>query len=163
MQWGAERRELRLQLRRHRLLDGDTHEMAQVDLEPVSLLAPRAARKVLLRLLHLDRRQLSVEVLLHQFLALVADVHHVGTALSARFLFRIRLPLCRRDMTVPTGMSRIWAASAYENSPMSTSTTTSRKSCGTSESASTTESCERRSMTRSSSGFSSGTAASSLL
>ena len=38
-----------------------------------------------------------------------------------------------------------------ENSPMSTSTTTSRKSCGTSESASTTSFCDSRSTTRSSS------------
>src|SRR5215210_1223582 len=163
MQWGAERGELRLQLGRHRLLDRDAHEVPQVDLEPVPLLAPRAACEVLLRLLNLGRRKLPIEVRLHQLLAPVADVHHVGTALSARFFFRIRLPLCRRDMTVPTGMSRICAASAYENSPISTRTTTSRKSCGTSDSASTTESCESRSITRSSSGFCSGSAASSLL
>ena len=40
-------------------------------------------------------------------------------------------------MTVPTGMSRICAASAYVKSPMSTSTITSRKSCGTADSAAT--------------------------
>src|SRR5919199_2442517 len=137
--------------------------MAQVDLELVPLRAPGAALEMLLGLTHLRRRERAVEVRLHQLLALVADVHHVRTALSARFFFRIRLPRCKRDMTVPTGMSRICAASAYENSPMSTRTTTSRKSCGTSESASTTESCDNRSMTRSSSGFSSGTVASSRL
>ena len=79
--------------------------------------------------------QLPVEVGLHPLLALLAgirlDAHQAPpTACSASDDFRIRRPRCRRDMTVPIGMSRICAASWYVKSPMSTSTTTSRKSCG---------------------------------
>src|ERR671939_289262 len=136
--------------------------MAQALLEPVALRAPGALAEVPLGLRDLVLREHTIEERLHQLLALLAPVDHVGTTVSARFFLRIRLPRCRRDITVPIGMSRICAASAYENSPISTSTSTSRKSCGTSARASTIESWLNRSRTRSSSAPS-GVCASSLL
>ena len=106
--------------------------------------ATRALGEVIPRLLHLVVGQDSVEVRLHHRLAVTTTTRHLQftTILSAMFCLSARRPRWSRDMTVPIGMSRICAASAYENSPMSTSTSTSRKSCGTSASASTTEFCE---------------------
>src|SRR5919204_6023598 len=133
-------------------------------LEAVALPAVRALVEMLFSLGALRVRQDAVHVRLHPLLALVAVAHQLSlpTAESAMACFRIRRPRCKRDMTVPIGMSRICAASAYVKSPMSTRTTTSRKSCGTSESAATTSFCERRSTTCSSS-LGPSLAASSLL
>src|SRR5262249_55303617 len=129
-----------------------------------ALLAGGALFEMLAGLGNLVVRQHPVHVGLHHLLAFsTAAAHQFVTGFSASFCLRIRRPRWSRDMTVPTGMSRMWAAAAYENSPMSTSTMTSRKSWGTSARDSTTAFCERRSITRSSSGFSSESVDSSLL
>jgi hypothetical protein len=64
-------------------------------------------------------RELLVQEWLEQLLALLAgiDSHPEGhdalpIVSSANSFFRIRRPRCRRDMTVPIGISRICAASA---------------------------------------------------
>src|SRR5918912_2801848 len=109
-----QRDELLLQLERHRLIDDLPYVLAQLDLELVAAAAPRAIVQVRLRLHHLRVREHAVEVRLHQLLALLArDLVHPSspTADSASCAFRIRRPLCSRDITVPTGMSRICAAS----------------------------------------------------
>src|SRR6185437_2159392 len=148
-----ERRQLLLQLGRHLLGADLPDEDPQALLEPVALAAVPAVGEMGLGLGALAVVESAIEVGLHHLFALVTriEVPAHSTALSASSPFRIRRPRCRRDMTVPIGMSRICAASAYEKSPMSTSTSTSRKSCGTSLSASTTSSCDSRSITRSSS------------
>src|SRR6266567_2726409 len=53
-------------------------------------------------------------------------------ARSASFARSNFLPRLTRDITVPTGTFSIPAASLYENSSTSMSSTTARKSCGTS-------------------------------
>src|SRR5581483_8467041 len=157
VEWRAQGRELAPELRRHRLGRRAPDEDPQALLEPVAPAAVAALGEVLLGLEPLALVEHAVKEGLHQLLALLAGVGPEGvqrhsappTAWAASSRLRIRRPRCRRDITVPTGMSRIWAASAYEKSPMSTSTTTSRKSCGTVESAATTSSCDRRSTTAS--------------
>src|SRR5262249_4628396 len=107
-----------LQLDRHGLTDGDAHVLAQLLLEAVALAAVRAFAQVGLRQVALGVRELSVEEGLQELLALGARIavepavaHSPSTAFPASSRFRIRRPRCNRDMTVPTGMSRIWAAS----------------------------------------------------
>ena len=56
--------------------------------------------------------ELAVEVALQQLLARVARRMAHEIASSASFCFSSRRPRCSRDITVPIGMSRIWAASA---------------------------------------------------
>src|SRR5213078_2373615 len=157
--------QLRLQLGRHLLRRGLPDEASQFLLEAIPLTTVVAEAEMLLRKGALLFVEIAVKGRLQHLFALVAGVDREPahseappseTARSASSRFRMRRPRCRRDITVPTGMSRICAASAYENSPMSTSTSTSRKSWGTSASASTTAFCDNRSSTRSSSGFSSG-------
>src|SRR3954451_16646192 len=168
LQGRAKRGELLLQLDGHPLCGAClAHEDTEVLLEAVALAAVGALVEVRLGFLTLRVGEHPVHEGLHYFLAVRARVvcgHATSppTAWSAMPFLRIRRPRCNRDITVPIGMSRICAASAYVKSPMSTSTTTSRKSCGTSESAETTSFCESRSTTRSSS-VSPSVAASSLL
>ena len=71
-----ELREPRQQLRRHRLVDRDLDEAPQVLLEPVALVATRAAREVLLRLLDLLVREDTVEVRLHHRFAVTTTTGH---------------------------------------------------------------------------------------
>src|SRR3954447_24499796 len=157
LEGGAELDQLLLELDRHRLgPDCLAHEAAQALLEAVTLAAVRALVEMRLGLYALRVREHSVHVRLHHFLAVRTRVvrgHDTPppTADSAIAFFRIRRPRCKRDITVPIGMSRICAASAYVKSPMSTRTTTSRKSCGTSERAEMTSFCDSRSTTWSSS------------
>ena len=91
----------------------------QLLLEAVALAAVGAEVEVRLGLGPLGVGELTVEVGLQELFALVAriDFRTVGhqalpTASSASSRFRIRRPRCRRDMTVPIGISRICAASA---------------------------------------------------
>ena len=65
-----------------------------------------------LGLLDLGVRELAIEVALQQLLARVARSVAHEIASSASCCFSSRRPRCSRDMTVPIGMSRIWAASA---------------------------------------------------
>src|SRR5262249_52510856 len=109
-------RQLLLQLRRHLLRAGLAHELAQALLEAVALAAVAARIQVRLRLGPLRLVEDAIEERLHGLFALVTgivEVRHVppAAAFSARLPFRIRRPRCRRDMTVPIGMSRICAAS----------------------------------------------------
>src|ERR1700720_3465460 len=108
---GTQRAELQPQLERHLFRGRDAHESAQRDLEPVALVAPTTPFEVCLRLAHLFIREDPVEVRLHHLFAVTTSTRHHTTAFSARFCFNARRPRCRRDMTVPTGMSRICAAS----------------------------------------------------
>src|SRR5205807_9931598 len=92
------------------------HELPQMLLEAVTLAAVRAEIEVGLGLRTLRVAEHTVEVRLHQLFAVLAgNLAHASspTADSAIACFRIRRPRCRRDITVPTGMSRICAASAY--------------------------------------------------
>src|SRR5262245_31730183 len=112
-----ERDELRLQFRRHLFLAGLLHVHPQLRLELVALPAVAATVEMGLGLGVLLGRQLAVHVGLHDLLAVVAaalaESHYDSSpTFSASSRLRIRLPRCRRDMTVPTGMSRICAASA---------------------------------------------------
>src|SRR5919198_45893 len=112
--------ELRLQLRRHAFGHRLPDEAPECLLEAIALPAIGAQVEVLLRLRALLVAQLAVEERLQQLLAPLARIFgesaHAAsppstTARSASSRFRIRRPRCRRDITVPTGMSRIWAAS----------------------------------------------------
>jgi len=114
LQRSAQARELLLELGGHRLDDSLAHELPQVLLEAVPLTAVAALVEVPLGVEPLRLRQRAVHVRLHPLFAVFAVRHQrsLPTAESAIALFRIRRPRCRRDMTVPTGMSRICAASA---------------------------------------------------
>src|SRR5205823_8627903 len=115
---GAQRRELPLQLDRHRLFAATAHELPQALLEAVTTAAVTALVEVPLGLGPLGVAQDTIEEGLHDFLALLAEVfdsvHHSPPppAVSASSRLRIRRPRCRRDMTVPIGTSRMCAASA---------------------------------------------------
>src|SRR5215471_17460874 len=119
---GEPRFQVRRHLFRHRLPD----EASQIRFEAVAFPAVRAEVQVLLVEGPLLLVQIAVEDRLQHLLALLAGIgreaaHPSGpppsavalsaTACSASSRLRIRRPRCRRDMTVPTGMSRIWAAS----------------------------------------------------
>src|SRR5436190_456182 len=118
LEGSAKLSELLLQLNRHRLRrDGLADEHAQVPLEAVALATVGALVEVRLRLRSLGVGQHPVHERLHHFFAMRAGIvrgHSTSppTAWSAMAFFRIRRPRCRRDMTVPIGMSRICAASA---------------------------------------------------
>src|SRR4029077_14314331 len=92
------------------------------------------------------RRQHAVEVALHGQLGLGTGVNrrllaHDGTATVSRdcasCVFSMRRPRWRPDITVPIGTSRMSAASWYEKSERSTSTTVSRY-CGGSDASAVT-------------------------
>src|SRR4029453_418862 len=154
LQRSAELDQLLLELDGHRLRGPCVaHELPERLLEAVALAAVRAFIEMCFCLCTFRIGEHTVHIGLHHLFAVRAGIHrrHVPTACSAIAFFRIRRPRCRRDMTVPIGISRILAASAYVKSPMSTSTTTSRKSCGTSDRAATTSFCDKRSTTCSSS------------
>src|SRR5207302_2674174 len=107
--------ELLPQLHRHLLLRGRlAHVDAQALLEAVASPAELALGEMRLRRGHLLVGEDMVEVRLHHLPAVRARVLHVASskADSASSRFRIRRPRCSLDITVPTGMSRIWAASA---------------------------------------------------
>ena len=102
-----------MQACRHRLVDRDSHEAPEPLLEAEALVARRAGLEVFVRLLDLLVREHAVHVRLHhRFAVLTITAHQAVTGLSARFCFRTRRPRWSRDITVPTGMSRICAASA---------------------------------------------------
>src|SRR5262249_8464091 len=116
--------QLRLQLRGHLFANGLPDEPAQILLEAVAPPAIRAQVQMLLRDRPLLLVEITVEERLQELLTLLAGIHRQAahapgtpsaeapsTACSASSRLRIRRPRCRRDMTVPTGMSRIWAAS----------------------------------------------------
>src|SRR5712691_3500900 len=115
---GTQAGELGLEVDRHRfLLNGLAHELAQLLLEAIALAAVRALVEMHLRLRALRIGDHAVHVRLHHLLAVRAGIvrRHVSsppTTDSAIACLRIRRPRCRRDITVPMGMSRIWAASA---------------------------------------------------
>src|SRR5262245_47471953 len=113
-----EPRELRHQLGRHRLVGRDRDQSPQVRVAPIALVATGAPGEVLPRLLHLVVGQDSVEVRLHHLFAVGTTTRHLQLTpvVFARFCLSARRPRWSRDMTVPIGMSRICAASAYENS-----------------------------------------------
>src|SRR3990172_1104372 len=141
--------ELRHEPGRHPLDGARSHVLAQALLEAVAPCAVVTSREVPFRFLPLDVSESSVQEVLEKLLAAIAGVAAHVKASSARCCFSARRPRWRRDITVPIGTSRICAASAYVKSPMSTSTTTSRNWGGISESAFTTESCDKRSTTSS--------------
>jgi hypothetical protein len=113
VQRNPQRGELLLQRRRHRLGDGLTHVDAEALLEAVPPPAPLALVEVQLGLDPLGLREDVVEVRLHHLLAVRAGICHDASSRteSASSRLRIRRPRCRRDITVPIGMSRICAAS----------------------------------------------------
>ena len=111
---------------RHPLDRARLHVPSQARLEAIPTRAVVAPSKVRLRLAPLGVRQRAIEKILQELLAAIARFAAHVTAPSARRCFSARRPRWRRDITVPIGMSRICAASAYVKSPMSTSTTTSR-------------------------------------
>src|SRR5438093_9661069 len=113
-------REFRLQLRRHLLRRRLPDEPPQLFLEAVALTAVLAQVQVLLGKGTLLFVQIAVQERLQHLFALVARIdcesaHSESppstSALSASSRFKMRRPRCRRDITVPTGMSRICAAS----------------------------------------------------
>ena len=113
-----ERRELLLELRRHLLDDRLAHVAPERLLELVALAAVAAVVEMRLGDRVLVLGELTVEEWLEHLLALRAWIGtHVDhqplspTLASASSFLRILLPRCRRDMTVPIGMSRICAAS----------------------------------------------------
>src|SRR4029453_16006220 len=136
--------ELRHEARRHALGRAQLDVPAQRLLEAVPATAVVAPREVALRFTPFGVRQRAVEELLHELLAALARIERHARVSSARRCFNARRPRWSLDMTVPIGMSRISAASAYEKSPMSTSTTTSRNCGEISARAWTIESWERR-------------------
>ena len=87
----------------------------EVFLEAVPLGAVTAPVEVRLRLGALALGEVPVQVGLEDFLTPRARIeggaHSPPTVASARCRFRMRRPRCSLDMTVPTGMSRICAAS----------------------------------------------------
>src|SRR4051794_16685600 len=109
-----ESRQLLPELRRHLFGYRLAHVDPQTLLELVAPLAIDALGQMCLRLILLLVGEDVVEIRLHHLLAVRAGVHHVASsrADSASSRFRMRRPRCSLDMTVPTGMSRIWAASA---------------------------------------------------
>src|SRR5262245_51399048 len=111
----TEGRQLLLQLGRHLFRAHLADEDPQALLEAVPLAAVTASVEMFLRLGALSVVELAVEVRLHPLFTLVAEIvvlhRHPPTVWSASAVFRIRRPRCKRDMTVPMGMSRIWAAS----------------------------------------------------
>src|SRR5262249_51700599 len=121
-----QRGEPRLQIRRHLLGDRLPDEAPQISFEAVALPAVGAEAQMLLCECPLLLVQIAVEERLQHLLALLARIDrkaaHLGgpprpavavsaTAGSASSRLRMRRPRCRREITVPTGMSRIWAAS----------------------------------------------------
>src|SRR5262249_17406782 len=128
---------------------------AKALLETVTPAAVVALGEMRLGLLPLGVGERAIQEVLQELLATIARLAGHESASSASCCFNARRPRCSRDMTVPIGMSRICAASAYEKSPMSTRTTTSRTCGWISESALTMESCESRSTTSSDSSASS--------
>src|SRR4029077_1717242 len=102
--------ELCRHLFRYRLAHGDPQAL----LELVAPLAVHALGEMCLRLILLLLGEDMVEVRLHRLLAVRRALHHVASsrAASASSRFRMRRPRWSLDITVPTGMSRIWAASA---------------------------------------------------
>src|SRR5205823_3428336 len=94
-------------------------ESAQAVLEAVAAPAVATVGEVPLVLGALELVEDAVEVRLHDLLALrarvelEADAHRASspTACSASSRLKIRRPRWSRDITVPIGMSRIWAAS----------------------------------------------------
>src|ERR1700757_1823333 len=114
-QRNPEGRELLAELDGHLLPRGRLpHVDAEALLELVAPPAELAVREVRLRRRHLRVGEDMVEIRLHHLLAVRARVLHVSSsvAASASSRLRIRRPRCSLDITVPTGMSRIWAASA---------------------------------------------------
>src|SRR5215467_3106108 len=109
-----ESRELHAQLLGHRLVYGLANVDAQALLELVTPTTIDALGEMRLRLGHLLVGEDMVDVRLHHLLAMRAGVVHVASsrADSASSRLRMRRPRCSLDITVPTGMSRIWAASA---------------------------------------------------
>src|SRR6266567_1285666 len=114
LQRDSEGGELLPKLRRHLLGRRLAHVDAQALLEPVAPAAGLALGEMRLRRGHLLVGEDVVEVRLHHLFAVRAGILHVASsrADSASSRFRMRRPRCSLDMTVPTGMSRIWAASA---------------------------------------------------
>src|SRR5580765_3252432 len=76
----AERRELRLQLGRHRLHRRHPHVVAEPLFEPVALRTPVAGVEMTLGLGDLGLGECAVEKRLHHLLALLAPVDQPGTA-----------------------------------------------------------------------------------
>src|SRR5215831_11341998 len=109
-----ESRELHAQLFGHRLVHRLPHVDPQALLELVAPAAVHTLGEMCLRLGHLLVGEDMVEVRLHHLFAVRAGVFHVASsrADSASSRFRMRRPRWSLDITVPTGMSRIWAASA---------------------------------------------------
>jgi len=110
----ADLKELFPKLGRHPLVRRLAHVDPQALFELVAPLAVHALGEMCLRLILLLLGEDMVEVRLHHLLAVRAGVHHVASsrADSASSRFRMRRPRWSLDITVPTGMSRIWAASA---------------------------------------------------
>src|SRR2546426_11963872 len=99
------------------MLHGLANELTQLLLELVPLAAVRALVEMRLGLRAFQIGDNAVHVRLHHLLAVRAGIvrrhdSSLPTADSAMACFRIRRPRCRRDITVPIGMSRICAASA---------------------------------------------------
>ena len=104
-------RELFFEARRHVLGARDAHVAAELLLEAEAV-APRASLEVRLDRDLLLERERPVEERLHDLFAVIAGIHHVAsTARSASSCFSTRRARCKRDITVPIGMSRICAAS----------------------------------------------------
>src|SRR3974377_647351 len=113
----AQRRQLLLQRRRHLLVDREPHVHPQALLEAIAPPPRLAPLEMHLRLPYLRVAEDVIEVRLHHLLAVraafVADVRHVSPSAtdSASSRLRMRRPRCSRDITVPIGMSRMFAAS----------------------------------------------------
>src|SRR5437763_12202290 len=96
--WNPQRRELLLQLDRHRLAEGLAHVVAQALLEPVALTAPLALVEMRLRLAPLRLAEGVVEVRLHHLLAVRAGIvvhafHDASSGMdSASSRLRMRRP-----------------------------------------------------------------------